>query len=125
MRIRLLAELALLCSAQIPQPRNVAPPLAGAPRPQPLYAAPPLPGAPRPLPRYVAPLGAPRPLPPGSCGKSPIWKIWGVPVGVAPWLFSDAVVCEMQQISAVGLVNLILFLWVVGSIIATVTYPMY
>ena len=75
--------------------------------------------------RYVAPLGAPRPLPPGSCGKSPIWKIWGVPVGVAPWLFSDAVVCEMQQISAVGLVNLIIFLWVVGSIIATVTYPMY
>ena len=110
MRIRLLAELALLCSAQIPQPRNVAPPL---------------PGAPRPLPRYVAPLGAPRPLPPGSCGTSPIWKIWGVPVGVAPWLFSDAVVCEMQQISAVGLVNLIIFLWVVGSIIATVTYPMY
>ena len=110
MRIRLLAELALLCSAQIPQPR---------------YIAPPLPGAPRPLPRYVAPLGAPRPLPPGSCGKSPIWKIWGVPVGVAPWLFSDAVVCEMQQISAVGLVNLIMFLWVVGSIIATVTYPMY
>ena len=110
MRIRLLAELALLSSAQIPQPRNVAPPL---------------PGAPRPLPRYVAPLGAPRPLPPGSCGKSPIWKIWGVPVGVAPWLFSDAVVCEMQQISAVGLVNLIIFLWVVGSIIATVTYPMY
>ena len=45
--------------------------------------------------------------------------------GVAPWLFSDAVVCEMQQISAVGLVNLIIFLWVVGSIIATVTYPMY
>ena len=115
MRIRLLAELALLCSAQIPQPRNVAPPLAGAPRPQPLYAAPPLPGAPRPLPRYVAPLGAPRPLPPGSCGKSPIWKIWGVPVGVAPWLFSDAVVCEMQQISAVGLVNLIIFLWVTNN----------
>ena len=57
MRIRLLAELALLCSAQIPQPRNVAPPL--------------------------------------------------------------------PEISAVGLINLIIFLWVVGSIIATVTYPMY
>ena len=125
MRIRLLAELALLCSAQLPQPRYAAPPHAGAPRPLPRHVAPPLPGPPRPLPRYVAPLGAPRPLPPGSCGKSPIWKIWGVPVGVAPWLFSDAVVCEMQQISAVGLVNLIIFLWVVGSIIATVTYPMY
>ena len=100
---------------------------ASSARPLPRFAAPLQPGAPHPLPRYhPSPLlGAPRPLPPGSCGTSPIWKIWGVPVGVAPWRFSDAVVCEMQQISAVGLVNLIIFLWVVGSIIATVTYPMY
>ena len=41
----------------------------------------------------------------------------------AAWRAAPA--AALQQISAVGLVNLIMFLWVVGSIIATVTYPMY
>ena len=101
---------------------------ASSARPLPRFAAPLQPGAPHPLPRYhPSPLlGAPRPLPPDE-EVDPIWRIFDVPVGVAPWLFPQAVAYQVKHAGYTGAGFLIFICWLIliGSIVSTVVYPMY
>ena len=101
---------------------------ASSARPLPRFAAPLQPGAPHPLPRYHPPplLGAPRPLPPDE-EVDPIWRIFDVPVGVAPWLFPQAVAYQVKHAGYTGAGFLIFICWLIliGSIVSTVVYPMY
>ena len=104
---------------------------ASSARPLPRFAAPLQPGAPHPLPRYhPSPLlGAPRPLPPDEEVdlEKAIWRIFDVPVGVAPWLFPQAVAYQVKHAGYTGAGFLIFICWLIliGSIVSTVVYPMY
>jgi len=50
-----------------------------------------------------------------------------VPVGVAPWLFPQAVAYEVKHAAwtGAGFLNFIMILILIGSIVSTVIYPMY
>ena len=104
---------------------------ASSARPLPRFAAPLQPGAPHPLPRYhPSPLlGAPRPLPPDEEVdlEKAIWRIFDVPVGVAPWLFPQAVAYQVKHAgyTGAGFLIFIMYLILIGSIVSTVVYPMY
>ena len=57
----------------------------------------------------------------------PIWRIFDVPVGVAPWLFPQAVAYQVKHAgyTGAGFLIFIMYLILIGSIVSTVVYPMY
>ena len=72
-------------------------------------------------------LGAARPLP---AKESVIFYMpipftdVKVPVGIAPWRFPEGIMEVLKEQKVTFLLNAIIFLWLVGTVISTVSYGM-